>query len=112
MPENYILWADSILILNTGTSEVQVEDWFLYDIEGILQIFGIVDIDDSEGAARAMQIRVYNTDENTINGNIGYMNGEAEYNSEQTSYMPVVMDSYDDSRVEVIKSAIDDFLEK
>jgi len=77
-----------------------------------LEIYGIIDIDDSEGAASAMQIRVYNTDENIINANIGYINGEAEYNPEQTSHMPVVIDLYDDSNVEIIKNAVDEFLEK
>ena len=34
------------------------------------------------------------------------------YKAEQTSHMPVVIDSYDDSNVEIIKNAVDEFLEK
>ncbi len=77
-----------------------------------LEIYGIIDIDDSEGAASAMQFRVNNTDENIIKVDIGYINGEAEYNPEQTSHMPVVIDSYDDSNAEIIKKAVDEFLKK
>ena len=33
------------------------------------------------------------------------------YKAEQTSHMPVVIDSYDDSNVEIIKNAVDEFLE-
>lgn len=113
---NKIYFDEGLEIVGECNVQDDTDEQLLFTIEGRenkkLEIFVIVDIDDSEGAASAMQIRVYNTDENTINGNIGYMNGEAEYNSEQTSYMPVVMDSYDDSCVEVIKSATDDFLEK
>lgn len=50
--------------------------------------------------------------ENIVNGDIVYMNGEAEYSPEQTSHMSVVMDSYDDSNAEIIKNAVDEFLEK
>lgn len=113
---NKIYFDEGLEIVGECNVQDDTDEQLLFTIEGRenkkLEIFGIVDIDDSEGAASAMQIRVYNTDENTINGNIGYMNGEAEYNSEQTSHMPVVMDSYDDSCVEVIKNAIDDFLKK
>ncbi len=42
-----------------------------------MEIYGIVDLDDSEGSESALQIRVYKADENVINGNIKYMNGEA-----------------------------------
>lgn len=58
------------------------------------------------------KIRVYSADENIVNGDIGYINGEAEYSPEQTSYMPVVMDSYDDSNAEIIKNAVNEFLER
>lgn len=77
-----------------------------------LEIYGVIDIDDSEGTASVMQIRVYNADENIVNGDIEYVNGEAEYNIEQTSHMPVVMDSYDDGNAEIIKNAVDEFLER
>ena len=71
-----------------------------------------MDIDDSEGATSVMEIRVYDTDENMVNENVAYINGEAEYNPEQTSYMSVVMDLYDDNCTEIIKSTIEEFLRK
>lgn len=77
-----------------------------------LEIYGVIDIDDSEGTASAMQIRVYSADENIVNGDIGYMNGEAEYSPEQTSHMPVVMDSYDGNNAEIMKNAVDECLER
>ena len=93
-----------------------VDEQLLFSITGRsskkLEIYGVIDIDDSEGAASAMQIRVYSADENIVNGDIEYVNGEAEYSPEQTSHMPVVMDSYDDSNAEIIKNAVDEFLER
>lgn len=77
-----------------------------------LEIYGIVDIDDSEGATSAMEIRVYDTDGNLVNENVVYINGEAEYNPEQANYMSVVMDSYDDDCAEIIKNTIEEFLRK
>lgn len=47
-----------------------------------------------------------------VNENVAYINGEAEYNPKQTSYMSVVMDSYDDNCAEIIKSTIEEFLRK
>lgn len=43
---------------------------------------------------------------------IKYVNGKVEYDSEQTSYMSVVMDLYDDSCVDDIKNEIEEFVIK
>ena len=93
-----------------------IDEQLLFSVTGRsskkLEIYGVIDIDDSEGTASVMQLRVYSADENIVNGDIAYMNGEAEYSPEQTSHMPVVMDSYDDSNSEIIKNAVDEFLER
>lgn len=77
-----------------------------------LEVYGILDIDDSEGATSVLEIRVYESDDNIMNKTVEYVNGEAEYNSEQACYMSVVMDSYDDSCVDNIKSAIEEYIIK
>lgn len=113
---NKVYFDEGIEVLGECKLQDSVDEQLLFSITGRnskkLEIYGITDIDDSEGTASAMQIRVYSADENIVNVNIGYMNGEAEYSPEQTSYMPVVMDSYDDSNAEIIKNAVDEFLER
>ncbi len=113
---NKVYFDEGIEVLGECQLQDSVDEQLLFSITGKsskkLEIYGVIDIDDSEGTASAMQIRVYSADENIVNGDIGYMNGEAEYSPEQTSYMPVVMDSYDDSNAEIIKNAVDEFLER
>ena len=113
---NKVYFDEGIEVLGECKLQDSVDEQLLFSITGRsskkLEIYGVIDIDDSEGTASAMQIRVYSADENIVNGDIGYMNGEAEYSPEQTSYMPIVMDSYDDSNAEIIKNAVDEFLER
>lgn len=113
---NKVYFDEGIEVLGECKLQDSVDEQLLFSIIGRsskkLEIYGVIDIDDSEGAASAMQIRVYSADENIVNGDIGYMNGEAEYSPEQTSHMPVVMDSYDDSNAEIIKNTVDEFLER
>lgn len=92
-----------------------LEEQLLFSIIGKknkLEIYGILDIDDSAGATSVMEIRIYESDDNILNESIEYVNGEAEYNSEQTSYMSVIMDSYNDSCADNIKSEIEKFIVK
>lgn len=113
---NKVYFDEGIEVLGECQLQDSVDEQLLFSITDKsskkLEIYGVIDIDASEGTASAMQIRVYSADENIVNGDIGYMNGEAEYSPEQTSYMPVVMDSYDDSNAEIIKNAVDEFLER
>ena len=113
---NKVYFDEGLEVLGECKLQDSVDEQLLFSITGRsskkLEIYGVIDIDDSEGTASAMQIRVYSADENIVNGDIGYMNGEAEYSPEQTSYMPVVMDSYDDSNAEIIKNAVDECLER
>lgn len=92
------------------------EEQLLFSITGKrnnkLEVYGILDIDDSEGATSVMEIRVYESDDNILNKTVEYVNGEAEYNSEQACYMSVIMDSYNDSCVDNIKSEIEEFITK
>jgi len=79
----------------------------------LLSVYGLVDIDDAEGETSTLKISaVGEKDEDVATEYIEYINGEAEYNSEQTSYMPVVEDLLDDSNKEVVKEAIDMFLRR
>ena len=113
---NKVYFDEGMEVLGECQLQDSVDEQLLFSITGKsskkLEIYGVIDIDASEGTASAMQIRVYSADENIVNGDIGYMNGEAEYSPEQTSHMPVVMDSYDDSNAEIIKNAVDEFLER
>lgn len=113
---NKVYFDEGIEVLGECKLQDSVDEQLLFSITGRsskkLEIYGVIDIDDSEGAASAIQIRVYSADENIVNGDIEYVNGEAEYSPEQTSHMPVVMDSYDDSNAEIIKNAVDEFLER
>lgn len=111
------LYFDEWLDVNEISSlQNKADEQLLFTINhgnnAILKIYGFVDIDDSEGAASTMRISVVAGDEDIDFENIEYVNGEAEYNSEQTSYMPVVADSYDDGNKETVKEVIDDFLRK
>lgn len=113
---NKVYFDEGIEITGECNLQDVLKEQLLFTIVGKrntkLEIYGIVDIDDSEGTTSVMEIRVYDTDENIVNENVAYINGQAEYNPEQTSYMSVVMDSYDDDRAEIIKSTIEDFLQK
>lgn len=113
---NKVYFDEGIEVLGECKLQDTVDEQLLFSITvrsgKELEIYGVIDIDDSEGTASVMQIRVYNADENIVNGDIEYVNGEAEYNIEQTSHMPVVMDSYDDGNAEIIKNAVDEFLER
>ncbi len=113
---NKVYFDEGIEVLGECKLQDMIDEQLLFSITGrsgkALEIYGVVDIDDSEGATSVMQIRMYNADENIVNGDIEYVNGEAEYNIEQTSHMPVVMDSYDDGNAEIIKNAVDEFLER
>ena len=99
-----------------GNLHEGLEEQLLLSITGKrnnkLEVYGILDIDDSEGATSVLEIRVYESDDNILNKTVEYVNGEAEYNSEQACYMSVVMDSYDDSCVDNIKSEIEEFIIK
>lgn len=75
-----------------------------------LEIYGVLDIDDSEGAESTLDVKIFDGDENVSDVTIKYTNGEAEYYSEQASYMPVVQDQYDDGGAETIKEIIGEFL--
>lgn len=77
-----------------------------------LEIYGELDIDDSEGAESTLNVKIFDGDENVSNVTIEYTNGEAEYYSEQASYMPVVQDQYDDGGAETIKEVIGEFLSR
>lgn len=77
-----------------------------------LEIYGVLDIDDSEGAKSILEIKIFDGDENISSVMIEYMNGEAQFYSEQASYMPVVQDWYDDSGAETVKEVIGEFLSR
>ena len=113
---NKVYFDEGVEIAGDCNLQDVLEEQLLFTITGKrnekLEIYGIVDIDDSEGATSVMEIRVYDTDENMVNENVAYLNGEAEYKPEQTSYMSVVMDLYDDNCTEIIKSTIEEFLRK
>ncbi|WP_313559368.1 hypothetical protein [Ruminiclostridium cellobioparum] len=84
-----------------GVLKDDTDEQFLFQVTSgqrtILRIYGFSDIDDSDGATSALQISVIGeNDEEIVTEGIEYVNGEAEYNSEQTSFMPVVEDSLDD----------------
>lgn len=77
----------------------------------MLSIYCILDIDDSDGMTSTLKISVIGENEETVVTEvIEYTNGEAEYNTEQTSYMPSVKDFLDDGNKENVIEAIDVFL--
>lgn len=81
------------------------------DIYESLYFNEMMDIDDADGATNTLKISVVGeNEEDVVTESVEYINGEAEYNSEQTSYMPVVKDSLDDGNKEAVKEAIDRFL--
>lgn len=79
----------------------------------LLTIYMFVDIDDSEGATSSLKITVVGRDDYTVSEEyIEYTNGQAEYNSEQTSYLPIVQDSFDDGNVETISEDIENYFQR
>ena len=79
----------------------------------LLAVYGIVNIDASEGATSSMKITVIGKDdENIAEEHIEYINGQAEYNAEQTCYMPVVRDSLDTGNIENISEDVENYLNR
>ncbi len=106
-------WLDinEISTLQNDTDE-QLLFTINHETSAILKIYGLVDIDDSEGATSSLRISVVGDNEDIAVESVEYVNGKAEYNFEQTSYMPVVKDSFDDGNKEVVKEIIDNFLRR
>lgn len=75
-----------------------------------LEIYGFIEVDDSEGASSTLQIKVFGLDKMIANEQIDYVNGAAEYDTEQANYMPVIKDEYNDENMKAIKKAIENFL--
>ncbi|WP_186422594.1 hypothetical protein [Lacrimispora celerecrescens] len=113
-----VLYFDEKLDIDEiSTLQYEQDEQLLFTIiDGqrvLLSVYGLVDIDDAEGATSTLKISVVGeNDEDVATEYIEYINGEAEYNSEQTSYMPVVEDSLDDGNKVAIKEAIDTFLRR
>ncbi len=79
----------------------------------LLAVYGIVDIDDSEGATSSLKITVIGKDdENVAEKYIEYTNGQAEYDAEQTCYMPVVRDSLDTGNIGNISEDVEYYLNR
>jgi len=79
----------------------------------LLAVYGLVDIDASEGATSSLKITVVGErDENVAEEYIEYINGQAEYNVEQTCYMPVVSDSLDTGNIEKISEDVENYLNR
>ena len=79
----------------------------------LLEVYGIVNIDASEGATSSLKITVVGKDdENVAEENIEYINGQAEYDAEQTCYMPVVRDSLDTGNIENISKDVENYLNR
>lgn len=79
----------------------------------LLAVYGIVNIDASEGATSSMKITVIGKDdENIAEEHIEYINGQAEYDAEQTCYMPVVRDSLDTGNIENISEDVENYLNR
>lgn len=113
-----VLYFDEKLDIDEiSTLQYEQDEQLLFTIiDGkrvLLSVYGLVDIDDAEGATSTLKISVVGeNDEDVATEYIEYINGEAEYNSEQTSYMPIVEDSLDDGNKVAIKEAIDTFLRR
>lgn len=76
----------------------------------LLAVYGLLNIDDSEGTMSSLKITVIGKDEENVSEEtIEYINGEAEYNAEQTSYMPVVQDLLDDDNAEILYEDVDSY---
>ena len=104
--------VEKISLLKNSTDE-QLLFQITFGHSIILSIYGLIDIDESEGATSTLQISVIGVnDEDIATEIIEYVNGEAEYNSEQTSFMPVVEDSLDDGNKEAVQEAIESFLRR
>lgn len=52
-----------------------------------LKIYGIIEVDDSEGASSTLQIKVFALDKMIANEQIDYVKGAAEYDTEQANYI-------------------------
>lgn len=79
----------------------------------LLMVYGLINIDASEGATSSLKITVVGKDdENVAEECIEYINGQAEYNAEQTCYMPVVQDSLDTGNIEKISEDIETYLNR
>ena len=52
----------------------------------------------------------FGLDKMIANEQIDYVNGAAEYDTEQANYMPVIKDEYNDKNMKAIKKAIENFL--
>lgn len=79
----------------------------------LLAVYGLVSIDASEGATSSLKITVVGKDdENVAEEHIEYINGQAEYNVEQTCYMPVVQDSLDTGNIENISEDVENYLNR
>lgn len=75
-----------------------------------MEIYGQVDIDDSEGMISLIQMDLFKEDVHIAQENIVFRNGEAEYHSEQACYMPVREEEYNVDGIETIKSLIEKFV--
>lgn len=79
----------------------------------LLAVYGLVNIDAIAGATSLLKITVVGKDdENVVEEHIEYINGQAEYNAEQTCYMPVVQDSLDTGNIEKISEDIENYLNR
>lgn len=111
-----ILYFNEVLDVNEINSlKDEMDEQLLFTIfngrQELLNVYGLVDIDDSEGATSVLKISVVGgNDEDVATESIEYVNGEAEYNLEQTGYMPVVKDSLDDGNKEAVKEAVNEFV--
>ena len=79
----------------------------------LMAVYGFVDIDDSEGTTSSLKITVIGkNDENVSKESFEYINGQAEYNNEQTNYMPVVQNHLDDSKIEIVSGNVENYLRR
>lgn len=116
MAEDRTYFDEEICVDGDCVLKETPEKQLLFSITGKnrdkLEVYYKLDIDDSAGAASVMQIIVYEANNEILKETAKYVNGEAEYNSEQTNYMAVVMDEYNDSCANDIKNIIEDFIIK
>lgn len=116
MAEDKTYFDEEICVDGNCVLKETLEKQLLFSITGKnrdkLEVYYKLDIDDSAGAASVMQIIVYEATNEILKETAQYVNGEAEYNSEQTNYMAVVMDEYNDSCANDIKNIIEDFIKK
>lgn len=116
MAEDKTYFDEEICVDGDCALKETPEKQLLFSITGKnrdkLEVYYKLDIDDSAGAASVMQIIVYEANNEILKETAQYVNGEAEYNSEQTNYMATVMDEYNDSCAKDIKNIIEDFIIK